>query len=151
MINYFLRMFPYEKWANQQVINTLVQEDQASLDLMMHIQAAKHIWLTRITGMKRELSSFPEGDLKLIQEWNERNDKEYDDWLANQSEVSLEQTIESMNRQRERYQLKLSDLMIQLMNHSTYHRAQIAKNISALGKKPNPTDYLLYVQLVGKQ
>ena len=151
MIEYLQRMFPYEEWANQQVIEVLDENDQASLDLMMHIQAAKHIWMTRITGEKRELKGFHEGSLSLIIEWNERNNKVFSAWLSSVTEKGLNDMVESINAKRERYQTKTSDLMIQLMNHSTYHRAQIAKNISANGGQPNATDYLVYNQLVGKQ
>lgn len=151
MISYLKRMFPYEVWANQQVIETLTATDQASLNLMMHIQAAKHIWLTRLTGAKRELKGFPEGNLESIKKWNERNNQEFAEWLSRQDESSIEESFESFNAKRERYQLKISDLMIQLMNHSTYHRAQIAKQIAANGAQPRATDYLVYIQLAGNQ
>jgi uncharacterized damage-inducible protein DinB len=151
MISYLKRMFPYEEWANQQVIETLTENDQTSLNLMMHIQAAKHIWLTRLTGEKRELKGFPEGDLESIKTWNNRNNTEFASWLSKQDESTIEESFESMNVKRERYSLKISDLMIQLMNHFTYHRAQIAKNIVASGNQPNATDYLVYIQLVGNQ
>jgi uncharacterized damage-inducible protein DinB len=92
MIDYLHRMFPYESWANAQVIETLAIDDQASLDSMMHIQAAKHLWLCRIVGTKRELSVFPDGTIELIKEFDARNNLEFNHWLSNQTEESLEET-----------------------------------------------------------
>ena len=149
MIDYLQRMFPYEAWANAQVIETLMNDDQSSLDLMMHIQAAKHLWLCQITGVKRELAVFPKGNHELIKEYNERNILEFSDWLSKQTEKSLDETVSYVNAKRERFTTKISDIMLQLMNHSTYHRAQIAKNISNLGRKPNPSDYIVYNRLFG--
>ena len=33
---------------------------------------------------------------------------------------------------------------MQVINHSTYHRAQIAQKVKALGGKPAVTDYIVY-------
>lgn len=151
MIDYLKRMFPYESWANAQVIETLVEEDQGSLDLMMHIQAAKHIWLCRIRGTKRELTVFPEGNIDLIVEFDKRNNKDFDTWLTHQTEETLEEAVTYVNTKRETFDTKISDIMLQLMNHSTYHRAQIAKNIKSLGRQPNPTDYILYNRIFGSR
>jgi uncharacterized damage-inducible protein DinB len=38
----------------------------------------------------------------------------------------------------------LGETMIHVMNHSTYHRGQVAGQIRQVGGTPNTTDYFIY-------
>lgn len=46
--------------------------------------------------------------------------------------------------QREQSSPKIKDIMFHIVNHSTYHRAQIATELKDHGIEPLKTDYILY-------
>ncbi len=146
MLSYIQKMLPYEKWANLKVIAILEENDTSNINLMMHIEAAKHIWLCRMLDKKkRELRVFPEdGTLELIRFWHEKNHQEMQDFIANQSNESLQTEIEYFNSERKFFKSTIEDILLQLLNHGTYHRAQIARNMALANKKPAATDYIFY-------
>ena len=40
----------------------------------------------------------------------------------------------------------MEDILIQVFNHGTYHRAQVAKDLRGNGLAPVNTDYITYVR-----
>ena len=59
MISYLKRMFPYEEWANQQVIETLTENDQTSLNLMMSYSGSKTYLAYTINRRKKRIERLP--------------------------------------------------------------------------------------------
>ena len=49
------------------------------------------------------------------------------------------------NLQGVRWEYSLAEMMQQLVNHSSYHRGQVAVLLRQLGQKPLPTDFLVFL------
>ena len=64
--------------------------------------------------------------------------------LESYVDKDLDKRIEYANTKGEKYVNTLRDIIIHVINHSTYHRAQIAQRVKALGGKPAVTDYIVY-------
>ena len=63
---YFLKLYQYNAWANNRVLNALTRQQVKSekiLSIMGHIVAAQFLWLHRIKGL-------PPADVKLWGEYN---------------------------------------------------------------------------------
>ena len=153
MKQYFLKLYQYNAWANKRVLGTLKRQnvnDEKILSVMGHIVAALFLWLHRIKGL-------PPPDLKLWGQYSldqlvSLSDKGVQEWL------SYVESTENFNRQLtyenyvgEPYTNNVEMIMIHLVNHSSYHRAQIAMLLRQKGFEPINTDFITYDRVMTGQ
>jgi uncharacterized damage-inducible protein DinB len=153
MKDYFLKIYKYNVWANKKVINTLKKQqvvDKKILTLMSHVLSALNIWLARIENRPNEpYPLWQIYDLDQLEEmaddigarwllYIERNEK-FDGVLIYKNYVGLP------------YENKIENIMIHLVNHSTYHRAQIAILLRQAGLEPINTDFITYDRVITGQ
>lgn len=153
MKTYFLKLYHYNLWANHKVLLCLKQQnvsDEKALQLMSHLLAALFIWLNRIKGL-------PKSSYEL---WKTYNLNELETMVADSSRDWLEfiQTTENFDRELtytnyvgEPYVNNVEQIMIHLVNHSTYHRAQIALLLRQKGFEPVNTDYITWDRVITDQ
>ena len=153
-----LSLYRYNDWANGRVAAALqpLSTDALNRDLgggfrtiratFAHVVSAEWIWLERWRGSS--VSAVPDwvsgGDLSFL--------------LARLSEVQanratyLGQLTESVLSQRLEFRYisgaaashELSDLLLHVVNHSTYHRGQLASMLRAAGAAPPATDFVVF-------
>jgi len=58
----------------------------------------------------------------------------------------LEQVISYVNTSGDAFSDPMHDIIVHVLNHSTYHRAQIAKEMRMHNIDPINTDYITYVR-----
>jgi len=128
MKKYFLKLYQYNEWANNRVIDCLNEQnisDEKILTLMGHIVAAQFLWFNRINGL-------PPADVKL---WGEYKLDKLNDMVKQANSMWLEfvQSQESFDRELtyrnyvgNPYTNNVEAIMMHLVNHCSYHRAQIA-------------------------
>jgi uncharacterized damage-inducible protein DinB len=70
-----------------------------------------------------------------------------ENWLSYLNEHRME-TFEEMifykNSTGKKYENTIREIITHVINHSTYHRGQIAMELRRLGIDPPPTDYIFY-------
>ena len=153
MKRYFQKLYQYNAWANKRVLDNLRRQevnDEQILSLMGHIVAAQYLWFHRINGL-------PAPDVKL---WGQYQL----DRLTSSAEQIAEQWIrfvdntENFDRQLtyknytgDPYTNNVEMIMIHLVNHSSYHRAQIAMLLIQKGLEPVNTDFITYDRVVTGQ
>lgn len=54
--------------------------------------------------------------------------------------------IEYQNSKQQNFKNSLEDILIHLLNHGTYHRAQLAMDLRQHGLEPINTDYINFVR-----
>ncbi|WP_392448588.1 DinB family protein [Capnocytophaga canis] len=114
---------------------------EKSLRLINHLIKAQQIWNIRIDN---EI----EFGVWQINEWNKIskiNDENYTKTLKIIRENNLENIIEYQNSKGQKFTNKIEDVLFHIINHSTYHRAQIAVDIKNYGIEPINTDYIFYL------
>jgi uncharacterized damage-inducible protein DinB len=153
MKKYFLKLYQFNAWANKRVIGTLIRQqvnDEKILSLLGHIVAAQFLWLHRIKGL-------PAPDVKL---WGEYSldqlvtmaEKAGFDWLEFvQSNDNFDREMTYKNYVNEPYTNNVENVMIHLVNHSSYHRAQIAMLLRQKGFEPINTDFITYDRVITGQ
>ena len=57
----------------------------------------------------------------------------------------MARAVSYVNVKGETWTYRLEEMLVHLVNHSTYHRGQVATMLRQLGKTPEPTDYLLFL------
>jgi uncharacterized damage-inducible protein DinB len=153
MKRYFLRLYQYNAWANKRVLGTLTRQrisDEKILSLMGHIVAAQFLWLHRIKGL-------PAPDVKLWGEYSldqlvtmaEKAGKEWLEFVESTDDFNREMTYR--NYVNEPYTNNVEMIMIHLVNHSSYHRAQIAMLLRQKGYEPINTDFITYDRVITGQ
>lgn len=153
MKKYFLKLYRYNAWATQRVIGTLLRQkvnDQKILSLLGHVVAAQFLWLHRIKGL-------PAPDVKLWGDYTlDQLVKMAEDasrqWLEFvESTDNFDRELTYKNYVNEPYTNNVENIMIHLVNHSSYHRAQIAMLLRQKGFEPINTDFITYDRVITGQ
>ena len=144
---YFIDLLKYDKWANKILSGFLMDNSITGgkeLELFSHIFNAEIIWFKRIQGDKEfpyhmEIHTPEECDMLL----NTIN-KNWTDLISSSNEELLTGIIEYRNIKGETMKSALWEILTHMINHSSYHRAQIALLIRQKGMKPPATDFIGY-------
>ncbi len=153
MKKYFLKLYQYNTWASARVLNCLQQQnvvDDRILTLMGHIVAAQFLWLHRIKGL-------PPPDVKLwgmysLDQLKSMAEDAGKKWLSFvKSQDTFNQELSYTNYIGEPYTNSVEMIMIHLVNHSSYHRAQIAMLLRQKGFEPINTDFITYDRVIRGQ
>jgi uncharacterized damage-inducible protein DinB len=151
-------LYEYNRWANhrlQQATSGLTTEQftrdlrnsfPSIRDTLAHIMSAEWIWLSRWlgtspSGMPESWKSSTRGE--LLERWMEVESAQ----MAFVAKVTAEQltaVIDYRNTQGQPFSNPLGDLMRHVVNHSTYHRGQVATMLRQLGEAAVSTDLVLF-------
>jgi uncharacterized damage-inducible protein DinB len=153
MKKYFLKLYRYNAWSNQRVIDCLVRQniqDEQILTLMGHIVAAQHIWLHRIKGLAPpDLKLWGNYELKKVQDLAGKAGEQWLEFV--ESTDNFDREMSYKNYVGEPYTNNVEMIMIHLVNHSSYHRAQIALLLRQKGFEPVNTDFITYDRVITGQ
>ena len=149
MIKHFNNLFEYDLWANKRVIEVITKDnkiDSKSELLFSHILNAQQIWYSKISGNPKGQSPW---DIIPYQSFSEIAQLINEHWktlLKEKDAKSLRKTIEYKNTSGEKFSNTIEEILTHVLNHSTYHRAQISAHLMSYGKNPPITDYIAYAK-----
>lgn len=150
----------YNIWANQRVcdfVKNNLSEEQLNKEIissfqsvkktLFHLWDAEVIWLQRLHG--KSLSYFPSKDFKGSMEEGINslldNSKAFSDLIASKENSFFETSIKYRNTKGVEFETKASDVIMHIMNHSTFHRGQIITMFRQLGfTELFSTDYIAF-------
>ena len=141
---FFLELFEYSHYMNQQLAERFIANQnlpEKALNLFHHILNAHHIWNSRINGVPSKYKVFeshPASELKYI----DRSNFELSCLIVDEAE--FEKVIAYTSSQGANYSNTVRDILFHVINHSTYHRAQIASMFRQAGAEPLTSDYIFY-------
>ena len=153
MKKYFLKLYHYNVWANQRVLDCLERqhiEDEKILTLLGHVVAAQLLWLHRVKGL-------PPPNVKLwgiytFDQLVSMADSAGKQWLDFvESTDDFDRELNYTNYTGDPYTNNVETIMIHLVNHSSYHRAQIAMLLRQKGFEPINTDFITYDRILRDQ
>lgn len=150
MRDHFSLLFAYHDWAHRRILHALANLDDAeeARRLFTHLILCQHGWMKRIQGQDtRGHSWFAEDngyDLDQCEaEWT-ASLTTWVNYLDTASESELQRTVAYTSSEGPTYQSTVAEITFQVLNHSTHHRAQIARMIRAQGHTPPATDYIFF-------
>ena len=133
----------YTQFADQLIIEVFNQSQQQMPEaekLFSHVLNAQHVWMKRIIYEPEKFGIWQIHDRSLYEKIHLENFllicKVF-------KEADSEEIISYKNSKGEDFSGKVSDLFFHVLNHSTYHRAQIATLFRAAGIIPPVTDYII--------
>ena len=151
--DHFIHLFKYNDWATRASANSLKgleKKDERLGELLSHLVSAQKIWLNRV--LERDIYVSP-WDNYSVPECISQSTTITAEWinlLESLKEKDFEKRVDYTNTKGEKFSNTVKDIVIHVINHSTYHRAQIAQKVKVLGEKPATTDYIVYQRQVQK-
>jgi uncharacterized damage-inducible protein DinB len=153
-------LFAYSSWANGRVFGAA--EELSGDDLVAviassfpsvrqtlgHIVAAEWVWLRHWRGQSP--TAMPtwaaEGSLGNLKAQLGAVEAERAEYLAGLTDAALGELCAYRTLSGEEWTNVLGGLMRHVINHSTYHRGQVATQLRHLGRTPPTTDLIAYLR-----
>ncbi len=151
-------LYEYNRWANArflEILSGLAEERLGAriessfpsiLGTFAHIVAAEWIWLRRWSG--ENPSVFPEWlehpSLARLRAELETIEAGRDAFLASLDEVDLQAPLDYTTMNGTPHRNRLLDLLLHVVNHSSYHRGQLTTMLRRVGATPVATDYVYF-------
>lgn len=144
MEDFFKQAFEYTFTFNNRVIDSLLAADalpDKSYKLINHTLNAHEIWNARIKDLKPTVGVW---DIREISELKAVNLQNYTNSLSILEEFDLAMPIGYKTSKGDGFENTVLDIFFHIINHSTYHRGQIATNCKENGIEPLLSDYIFY-------
>lgn len=154
----FVTLFEYNCWANECVLTAAAKlnNEQFTRDLsssfssvhdtLVHMMGAEWVWLQRWKGISPGALLAPSEftDFAAVRtRWTDLM-REQMEFINRLTEAALEQEISYINFKGQNWTYPLNQMLQHVVNHSTYHRGQVATMLRQLGATPVSTDFLLF-------
>lgn len=151
-------LYAYNGWANERVRDSIQDLDpevfQRDLGAsfgslqgtVVHLVSAQWNWLRRWKGQSAG-QPLPSGAFASPEEANRRwveVDRALAGFVDGLDGGGLQQSIALITPQGRSYSSPLWRAMLHVVNHSSYHRGQIAAMLRQIGATPQGTDLMLY-------
>lgn len=146
---HFLELFRYEKWATAKVLDAMKQlpvQDAKCAEWMTHILMAQIIWHSRLVQNGKNYSPWEKKTFDECMEMYDSNTKLWNEYCSTLTDEGLMQIVKYQNTKGDAFESVVKDILIQVINHSTYHRGQIIAKLKGQLPTLPSTDYLFYVR-----
>jgi uncharacterized damage-inducible protein DinB len=143
--SFFKELFEYNHAMNQKLISSFAANQsmtsEKSVKLIGHILNAHHIWNSRIDRKPSLYGVWESHSLTNFKEVDELNYKASSDIL---DKYDLTTEVDYTNTKNQAFKNTVKDILFHIINHSTYHRAQIASDFKQNELEPLISDYIFY-------
>lgn len=144
MKTFFQELFEYNYYTNQKlgdVFNASTDKmSEKAIKLYSHILNAHQIWNNRI---ETRYPAFGVWDLHTIQDFRDIDKANYEHTLFIIDKLDLNNTINYAIKGKASSK-SIRGILFHVINHSTYHRGQIATEFRQNGLDPLVTEYILF-------
>ena len=145
MNSFFKELFDYTHHCNKALIDSFHEHSgnlsEKPIQLLNHILNVHHIWNTRVIATQSQFRIWeinpPERYLDIEKDNFETSYKIIDSFDLNTS-------IQYTNTKGQPFSNTVRDILFQIINHSTYHRGQIALEFRQNNIEPLVTEYIAY-------
>lgn len=150
----------FNLWAHQKMFDTINTLSEAQINqemvssfpsifkTVLHLLDAESIWWQRLKlqeHIERPSESFT-GDFAELQKKLLQQSALYEQWVNNANEHQL-QHVFAFYRNKEQYKQQVSQTLLHLFNHNSYHRGQVVTMLRQLGVTKIPsTDFFGYLR-----
>ncbi len=141
----FKELFDYSFFINQKLWDNFTDNtdktSDKSIQLYSHILNAHRVWNNRIEPKQ---TPFGVWEIHLIQDCKDIDKVNYEHSLSILDKFDLNDTISYTTTTGQSFSNTIWDILFQVINHSSYHRGQIATEFRQSGLDPLLTDYIFY-------
>lgn len=145
MTNFFKELFTYSHHFNQQLATVFIEQagktSEKSLVWFNHILNAHFNWNCRILSQQTTTGPW---DIHNIAELKEMDRVNYSNSVLILDNIELYRPVDYSTTKGQQFSNTVRDILFHIVNHSTYHRGQIAADFRQQGIEPLVTDYIFY-------
>ena len=145
---FFKELFEYSHYMNQRFIESFMANQsslpESCVKLMNHVLNAQHVWNSRIENKESTAGVWyihNNSDLAKIDKFN------FEDSLDILKKHKLESEVQYTTTKCDIFKNTVRDILFHVVNHSTYHRAQIALDFRSNGIEPVSSDYIFFKRM----
>jgi uncharacterized damage-inducible protein DinB len=125
-------------------------KDEKILSIFGHVLAAQFLWLHRIKGLTPpNVKLWGEYSLDTLEKMAKDANQQWLDFVESNDNFDRELTY--TNYTGDPYTNNVESIMMHLVNHCSYHRAQVALLLRQKGFEPINTDLITYDRVVRGQ
>ena len=148
----------YNQWANGRILAAVAELGEEQLrravgtshgsmwGTLVHIAWAEWRWLGRWQRASgRGLDPQKCADLPSLRAFWAELERSQRQFVEQLTDGALQEPISYENPPGVTWTYRLSDMVRQVINHSTYHRGQVTTLLRQLGGSPVPTDWLVFL------
>ena len=147
MKDYFKELLEYSHHYNLEIIKKFNDGDlhfmvpERAIELLSHTLNAQKIWNERLKGNSDYVKVWEVQEVDKLEDIENENYKES---LSILEKEDLDRIVKYSNTKGESYQNTVKDIIFHIVNHSTYHRGQIATEFRKQGIDPIVSDFVYY-------
>ena len=155
--SYCLDLFRFHNWRQQKIVGMLSSFDPAyftkqingsfsSLFIVLeHLIWAEKVWFSRMDGTGVAVMKENHTVEGLLEEWTLITDK-WTQLVTEKSPEAFNEVISYHTTKGVPYEDQFFEIVIHLIDHSTYHIGQMMNAIRSLGLAPIATNYIHYLR-----
>jgi len=153
MKKHFLNLFGYDFYANKIIFSVIREAKEAAkpVELMMHIFSVNQLWYDRCRGQQStpgQHTGNKQDHYGGLEDLIIQSNDTWINFISGLSERDFEAPVTYQNSKGMVFQNSLRDILAQVINHGTHHRAQIGQHLKLGGLEALPnTDYINFVRL----
>lgn len=134
-------LLKYTEVADKRMIGAMLSAtpSERAVALFSHILNAQHIWAHRILGLEVQYSPWQVHAASDFGRISENNVIKLGSIFSNRAL----NTITTYTSAAGVFSNSVADILFHVVNHSTYHRAQVATELREGGITPPVTDYII--------
>ena len=145
MNEFFKELFEYSHHFNQKLWGVFNDNpdktSEKAVKLYNHILNAHQIWNNSIEPKQ---ATFGVWEFHLVQDLKGIDKANFEQTLFILDKFDLNDKISYTNTKGQTFNNSIRDILFHAINHSTYHRGQIATEFRQNGLEPLVTDYIFY-------
>jgi uncharacterized damage-inducible protein DinB len=143
------RLLEHMAWADAQALAALRKSAGASglaHSELAHVLGVEHVWLARLEGRSATVAVWPELSIDQCEALARETQAGFRAFVERQDAETLERTVHYRNSAGLEFDSKVSDILLHVALHGSYHRGKVAAALRASGAEPAPTDYIGFVR-----
>ncbi len=140
----FIDLLEYNSHFNQLLIKIYLENkdsfNEKMISLLNHILNAQQVWNSRIIFE----DSFGVWQINVDDLLLKINSDNYTDSCKILDEKNFDEIITYKTSKGQEFNNSIQGILFHLINHSTYHRGQVATQMKEAGLEPIATDYIFF-------
>ncbi|MDG1333554.1 MAG: DinB family protein [Crocinitomicaceae bacterium] len=145
MKDFFIDKFEYDFRSNQKWVEVLQKNEDQLSDFvrksMSHVINVHHIWISRILDKKAESHTW---DVLPIDFWDQLMHDNLCQTIEYLEHVDHSEKVDYHSEEGVKLSKSSVDILYHILNHSNYHRAQIAMELRKLDITPPSFNFIAY-------
>lgn len=145
MKSFFNELFTYNHRCNQQLAEVLSLGEEKLNDktrsLFSHLISAHQIWNSRVLADEKP---FEVWQIHPVSAYKDIDQLNFERSLNVVNDYNFDLIINYKTSSGLAFENTIRDILFHIINHSTYHRAQIATQLKAVEIEPLNSDWIMY-------